>query len=884
MDKTAMKKRLAGNAIWMYLALYFALSLLVLDKFPFMHSDESWLSGLTRAMTVRGLDTTEPFFDLVPRYPHAIKTLFHLMQMPLIEVFGYNLFAVRLLSLIFGTAALYMAYRIALLLCGSPMKSLILTAILSLDVQFLYASHFARQDIIVAFGMLAVIYYIMRHAEAWNWKRDVIAGVMTGLCVGLHPNSLLVALCAGILYLYFIALKQMKLRNLLLLVGVVTGCTAVFVGISLSFDSQFFPHYMQLGDALGVGMSFGDKLSAFPLYYIKLFLQISGTYYTPPIQPQLIVFAIVVLGAAVYAFKDHGVLRLLLPLIAVNVGIIVIGRYSQPGVIFIFPLGYLLVFALADKLLKRWAWLPAALLGAAVIAVSAWSAVPWLNHDYDDYLCDIRASVPSSAKVLANLNAEYAFDEGQLLDYRNLEYLAQSGLTFEEYVSSRGIEYILYPEEMDYIYQHRPVWNIVYGNLYPYYDDMQRFPRGTLHTGSLVFVALRDAHRGSYGRQGLDGAGIPRGRRRRMIPFNRPYYDERDAQAVHDALLGGADFRPQAAALLESRFPGRRAFLTTSGSAAFELLFAGLGFKPDSEVIMPSFTFPSCASAALRAGLRPVFADIDEATLTLDLDEIERKTTARTRCVAVTHYGGSSPDMSELIRRSASSFIIEDAALSIGAYHRGRPLGGIADAGILSFHETKNVSAGEGGALLIDSKHAALLGRLQTIYDNGTDKAAFLRGEVSGYTWQMPGLNVAMPNLSAALLCAQLEKEEEITRLHRRVCECYREAFSGSAPQCGFTLPHIPPENTDNGHVFWLLFEDHAARERVRAHLAKKGISAYFHYMPLHASAMGATLEYRPGGLPVTQRVSECLLRLPVWAGLTQAQCAEVAAAVREAL
>ena len=369
-----------------------------------------------------------------------------------------------------------------------------------------------------------------------------------------------------------------------------------------------------------------------------------------------------------------------------------------------------------------------------------------------------------------------------------------------------------------------------------------------------------------------------------MIPFKRTFYGETEAQAVREALLGGADFRPQARALLESRFPGRRVFLTASGSAAFELLFAGLALEPGSEVVMPSFTFPSCASAALRTGLHPVFADIDEATLTLDLDDIACKITERTRCVAVTHYGGSSPDMDELMRHCAGRFIIEDAALSIGAQQKGRPLGGIADAGILSFHETKNVSAGEGGALLVDERHTALIDRLQTIYDNGTDREAFLRGEVSAYTWQTPGLNVAMPSLSAALLCAQLDKEAEITRLHLQVCAYYREAFIGNAARHGFSLPHIPPENEDNGHVFYLLFADHTARERVRTHLAKKGISAYFHYMPLHSSAMGKKLGYQPGDLPATKRVSACLLRLPVYAGLTEAQCAAVVSAVREAL
>jgi dTDP-4-amino-4,6-dideoxygalactose transaminase len=299
---------------------------------------------------------------------------------------------------------------------------------------------------------------------------------------------------------------------------------------------------------------------------------------------------------------------------------------------------------------------------------------------------------------------------------------------------------------------------------------------------------------------------------------------------------------------------------------------------------MPSFTFPSCASVALRAGLHPVFADIDTQTLTLNLNDIERVSTERTRSIALMHYGGASPDMEALLCQNAGCFILEDAALSIGASHLSRPLGGFGDAGILSFHETKNVSAGGGGALLVSESHTALIERLQMIYDNGTDRAAFMRGAVSSYTWQTPGMNVAMPNLCAALLCAQLEKEAEITRLHRQVCNFYRETLKNEAQQHGFALPYIPPENEDNGHVFYLLFAEEAQRERVRLHLLQQGIDTRFHYMPLHSSAMGAALGYKPEDLPVTQRVSAGLLRLPVYAGMTEEQCAAVVSAIREVL
>jgi 4-amino-4-deoxy-L-arabinose transferase-like glycosyltransferase len=412
----------------------------------------------------------------MPRYPHAIKILYHLMQMPFILVFGYNLFAARLISLLFGTATLYLIYKLALHLSRSPMRSLILTVILSVDVQFLYASHFARQDIIIAFGTVAVAYMIVSHADRWRYKNDIFTGVLIGLMIGIHPNSLMIALCAGGFYLYYIITRQFGLKNLLILVAIVALFAALFVGISFLFDSRFVAHYSQIGSNLGVDSTLVQKIDAFPGYFSRLFLRISGTYYTPPIQIQLIVFGTAVIAAIVRVFFDRKVLRFLLPVIGVAAGFVVIGRYSQPGVILFFPLCYLLVFDTLSSLLKKpWQYVPVLLAGLAVLAVTVVSVAPYLNRDYRNYLAGIQATVPQDAKVLANLNSEYAFVYDTLVDYRNLAYLEDAKMTFEEYIDSRGIEYIIYPEEMDMIYQKRPVWNIVYGNIYPYYEDMQRF-------------------------------------------------------------------------------------------------------------------------------------------------------------------------------------------------------------------------------------------------------------------------------------------------------------------------------------------------------------------------------------------------------------------------
>lgn len=468
-----MEKRFWSRVIWIYLAVYITVSLLFLVRYPMMHSDESWLSGLSRAMMQRGLNTTEPFFDLFPAYPNAISVLFNLIQMAFIAVFGYNLFSVRLISLIFGAATLIVFHALMLHLTGSAKKSLAATAVLSLDVQFIAASHLARQDIIIAFGAVTVLYYIIRYSESWCARRDFALGIVLGLMAGLHPNSLMVAACAGSLYLYYICLGRIKLRNLLILV-LVTACFAgIYVGASFLMDKDFLRHYLAYGSTLGVGGSITAKLSALPDYFLKLFYGVSGTYTIPPIRFQLILFGTAVVISAVYSVFKRDMLRFLLPVFAVLAAVVVIGRYSQPAVVVFFPLCWLLVFVLLDRLPTKTNDFAAVLLGAALLVQSAAAVRPYLNDDYGAYLTRIEADVPRDSKVLANLNAEYAFDCGMLLDYRNLQYLG--GLSFEEYIKRNHIGYIIYPEEMDYIYEHRPVWNILYGNLYPYFEDMKAF-------------------------------------------------------------------------------------------------------------------------------------------------------------------------------------------------------------------------------------------------------------------------------------------------------------------------------------------------------------------------------------------------------------------------
>ena len=320
-----------------------------------------------------------------------------------------------------------------------------------------------------------MIYYILHNADAWRTKNDIMTGAMIGLMIGIHPNSLVIAICAGGLYLYYLAEKKIRFYHLLLLIGVVAAFAGVFIGLSFLFDPNFIKDYLQTGKAIGVEMTLVGRIAAFPQYFVKLFAGVSGTYYTPPIKPQFVIFGLGIVASAVYSFFDKKILKILIPIAAVCIGVFMIGRYSQPAAIMFFPLCWLMVFAVADKLIRKAKWLPALLMGLMVLVNTLLAVIPFLNHDYQNYLDRIKSSVPSDSKVLANLNSEYAFDRGTLIDYRNLAYLENEGLTFSAYVTRLGIEYIVYPEEMDYIYINRPVWNIVYGNLWPYYEDMKTF-------------------------------------------------------------------------------------------------------------------------------------------------------------------------------------------------------------------------------------------------------------------------------------------------------------------------------------------------------------------------------------------------------------------------
>ncbi len=473
-----------------YILCYFLISLSFLTEFPFVHSDEAWLSGLTRNMMEKGdLGVTETFYDLKPRYPHAIKTIFHLLQMPMLALFQYHVFAFRLLSLTFGCITLVLFYLLlksifngsdSTRLWGYPIVG---TILLSVDIQFIYASHFARQEILLVCCIVASILALFK-------KHYLMAGLMTGLSIGLHPNSFLIGMMCGAMLLP-IGSKQMKQRKawkpLLGYAGITSVFAALFLSISLAFDRQFFKHYFEYGNSeFDIGAPVTSKLMELPYFFKKIWYGVSGTYYVPDIRFELILFAlsaaailILVLSGKLNKGKEAALIGK--GIIGMLAGMVIIGRYNQTSIVFLFPLFFILVLLAVDNLTvglnKARSYAKHAIVILFIMIAAATSGIniaPWLNYSYEDYVNEVSKAVKPQNTVLANLNSEYFFENGKLLDYRNLSYLKEKGMSVEDYIRKNKIEYILLSDEMDLIYSQRPVWNMIYGNL-RYMDELHQF-------------------------------------------------------------------------------------------------------------------------------------------------------------------------------------------------------------------------------------------------------------------------------------------------------------------------------------------------------------------------------------------------------------------------
>jgi dTDP-4-amino-4,6-dideoxygalactose transaminase len=326
---------------------------------------------------------------------------------------------------------------------------------------------------------------------------------------------------------------------------------------------------------------------------------------------------------------------------------------------------------------------------------------------------------------------------------------------------------------------------------------------------------------------------------------------------------------------LSSLLDGRRVLLTTSCTHALELALLSLGIGPGDEVICPSFTFVSTANAVLRVGARPVFAEIEDRTLGLEVADVARRITPRTRAILPVHYAGVAPDMEGLLALASSRNLklVEDAAQALGAKWRGRALGALGDLGCLSFHDTKNITCGEGGALVVRDPDVAA--RAEIAREKGTNRSAFLRGEVDKYTWVAEGSSYILSDVLAAILDAQLDRFEEIQERRAGVAARYGAGLSAWAKARGVRLPEDLPDRASNHHIFYLLFPDQDARNRCQDHLRARGVGATFHYVPLHSSPHGRRLGAEDS-LEVTERVARSLLRLPLHPLLSDEDVARV--------
>jgi dTDP-4-amino-4,6-dideoxygalactose transaminase len=359
------------------------------------------------------------------------------------------------------------------------------------------------------------------------------------------------------------------------------------------------------------------------------------------------------------------------------------------------------------------------------------------------------------------------------------------------------------------------------------------------------------------------------------IPFNKPYLTGREGAGLDRAFqnlrfAGDGPFTQECARLIEGFLKCPRALLTTSCTHALEMAALLLDVGPGDEIIAPSFTFVSTVNAFVLRGARPVFIDVRPDTLNFDERQFASLITPRTRAAVPVHYAGVGCEMDSILETATRHGIavVEDNAHGLAGSYRGRPLGTFGCLAVQSFHETKNFSCGEGGALIVN--RSEFLERAEIIREKGTDRSRFFRGEVDKYTWVDIGSSYVLGELLAVFLLAQLEELESIQARRRAIWEHYFASLSSVAASHGLGLPVVPAECQQAYHMFYVITRSLAERTALMSHLKQRGIHAVFHYVPLHLSKMGTCFGGRAGQCPVTEDVSERLLRLPFFTALTR--------------
>jgi dTDP-4-amino-4,6-dideoxygalactose transaminase len=373
------------------------------------------------------------------------------------------------------------------------------------------------------------------------------------------------------------------------------------------------------------------------------------------------------------------------------------------------------------------------------------------------------------------------------------------------------------------------------------------------------------------------------------IPFNKPHLTGKELHYISEAhaslhLSGDGQFTKKCQAWLEERIGCKKALLTYSCTAALEMAAILAGIEAGDEVIMPSYTFVSTANAFVLRGGIPVFVDIRPDTLNIDETKIEAAITDKTKAIVPVHYASVACDLDSVmdIAKQYNLLVIEDAAQAILSRFRGHTLGRIGHLACLSFHETKNLISGEGGALLINEPR--FIEHAEIVWEKGTNRKKFFRGEVDKYTWVEIGSSYLPSDINAAFLWAQMENAESINRQRLRIWDWYHNAFAELENQGKVRRPVIPSDCMHNAHMYYLLLPNLGIRNILIEKLKSSSIQAVFHYVPLHSSPAGRKYGRAHGSLSQTEEISERLVRLPLWIGMTEDDLQQVARAVHEAL
>ena len=374
-----------------------------------------------------------------------------------------------------------------------------------------------------------------------------------------------------------------------------------------------------------------------------------------------------------------------------------------------------------------------------------------------------------------------------------------------------------------------------------------------------------------------------------MIVFNKPSVTDLEQKYISDALslkklCGDGNYTKKVYEIFKNKLGVENILLTTSCSHALDMTAILADLQPGDEVIAPSYTFVSTVNAFVLRGAVPVFCDVEPRTMNIDPDKIEELITPKTKAIYAVHYAGVVCDMDKIndIAKRRGLLVIEDAAQAVGSVYKNKyPAGTIGDMGAYSFHETKNYVMGEGGALIVKSPE--LFEKAEIIREKGTDRSRFWRGQVDKYTWQMTGSSYLPSDVLAAMLTAQLERFDEIMEKRMSVWNRYNEAFAEDEAAGRIIRPFIPDYSTHNAHMYYMFLPSLEKRSSVIEGLSEKGVQAVFHYIPLHSAPNGVRVTGgRKFDLPVTEEYADRLMRLPLWADMTDGEVTKVIESVKE--